>query len=253
MSSPTFQPTSLVMTNITTTDDYYTFKEGIVWARGSSIVMFALSLSSILLPLSAGLSILLFRKERSKSSMRILLFKFSADVLTSCGSIVGNPFSGSRACWFEGIVTNIFTLASILWTGVIMLLLYSILAFKKPLNDHWSFHVLCWGFPVIATIIPFSTSTYGAPGGLGWCWVVSKDDDPPEWEAQLWYWLSFYLYVWSTMIFILIVSLRIILRLKSPDMKESTRIQFFQIFYKLLGYPAIIFICTCDNRENELG
>ena len=245
---PTAQPTFIV-SNVTTDD--YTFQEGIVWSRGNTIIMFALSFSSILLPLSAIISILLFRRERNKSSMRILLYKFAADVLTSCGSTVGMPDSLSRACWFEGIVTNIFTLASILWTGVIMLLLYSVLAYKKPLGDHWAFHVLCWGFPVIATIIPFSTSTYGAPGGLGWCWVVSKDDNPPAWEPQLWYWLSFYLYIWATMIFILVVSLRIIFHLKSPDMKENTRIQFFKVFYKLLGYPVIIFICWLPSTVSD--
>ena len=81
--------------NNTSTDDYYTFKEGIVWDRGNTIIMFALSLSSILLPLSASLSILLFRRERKKPSMRILFFKLCADILTSCGSLVGNPFSDS--------------------------------------------------------------------------------------------------------------------------------------------------------------
>ena len=248
---PSFQPTSSPNITKTTTDDYIVFKEGIVWTRGDTIIMFSLSLCSILLPLSAIVSILLFRRERNKSSMRILLYKFSADVLTSCGSLVGTPFTGSRACWFEGIVTNIFTLASILWTGVIMLLLYSVLAFKKPLGDHWAFHIICWGFPVIATIIPFSTSTYGAPGGLGWCWVVPKDDNPPSWEPQLWYWLSFYLYIWATMIFILVVSLRIMLHIMSPDVKENTRTQFFQIFYKLLGYPVIIFICWLPSTVSD--
>ena len=246
---PTIQPTTF--TNTTTDDYYYSFKEGLVWSRGNTIIMFALSLSSVLLPLSAMLSILLFKRERNKSSMRILLYKFTADILTSAGSTVGNPYSASRACWFEGIVTNIFTLASILWTGVIMLVLYSVLAFKKPLGDHWAFHVICWGLPVIATVIPFSTSTYGAPGGMGWCWVVSKDDNPPSWEPQLWYWLSFYLYVWATMIFILAVSLRIIFHLRSPDIKEKTRDQFFQVFYKLLGYPAIIFICWLPSTVSD--
>ena len=124
-----------------------------------------------------------------------------------------------------------------------MLTLYSVLAFKEPFGEHWAFHIVCWGFPVIVTLVPLTTSTYGTPGEVGWCWIVNKDDNPPTWEPDLWYWLSFYLYIWVTMIFITILSLRILLLIGSPDMRENTRTQFFQIFYKLLGYPVIIFIC----------
>lgn len=79
--------------------------------------------------------------------------------------MVGLPSDFGFGCWWEGITTNVFTLTSITWTIAITILLYSILAWKKPLQKTLTLEIICWGIPVIATILPFLNSTYGPPAG----------------------------------------------------------------------------------------
>ena len=77
----------------------------------------------------------------------------------------GLPSEPNAACWFMGIATNVFTLASVLWTLVLTLLLYSIVGRKKPISMHWQWHAMCWGVPIFVSFIPLINSTYGPPGG----------------------------------------------------------------------------------------
>ena len=111
-------------------------------------------------------------------------------------------------------------------------------------------HVVCWGIPVIATLIPLSNATYGAPGGLGWCWVVPLASTP-KWAMKLWFWLSYYIWLWLT--FAVIIFYFGLIALKLTSVKAETAAQFRVIFYKMLGYPIIIFVCwfpsTCSDFQ----
>ncbi len=126
-------------------------------------------------------------------------------------SAVGLPTSEMvAACWWEGIVTNIFTLSAIFWTIDITLLLYSIIGFKRVSHSlayvhsaawyisissshifppiqvitiSWWHHLLCWGVPIIVTLAPLINSTYGAPGkpNTKWRFLSLK-----RWSSHVW-------------------------------------------------------------------
>lgn len=241
-------------TNVTDdslTDDYvFVMIQGIIFGRGYTDLMFGISLTSALACLSILISYFLFWTHlMRKPSMEILFYVFLSNFLTSLGSMVGNPVSGSAACWFEGIITNVFTLSSILWTVVVVVLLYSVVAYKHPLAINLYFHVVCWGFPVLATFLPFVNSTYGAPEGMGWCWVIDLPNTP-LWAPELWYWLSFYIWIWLAFFIIAALVSSIIYKMRS--IKNETSKKFKAILFQLVGYPIIILICWLPSSISDL-
>ena len=120
----------------------------------------------------------------------------------------------------------------------------------QKLEVRWWMHVLCWGIPVIATVIPLSNATYGAPGGLGWCWVVPTASTP-KWAMKLWFWLSYYIWLWLT--FAVIVVYFGLIALKLTSVRAETATQFRVIFYKMLGYPIIIFVSWFPSTCSDFG
>jgi hypothetical protein len=209
--------------------------------NGVTIIMVVCSGLSILGCLTVVVSILVFRKQLlKKGSMEVLLYMFVSNLLTATGSLMGNPEDESSICWYEGIVTNVFTLSSVLWNAVLMHMLYRvILGDKQAMVVTKAMHLLCWGIPIIATLIPLSNATYGAPGGLGWCWVVPTVGTP-DWAMQVWFWLSYYAWLWLT--FVIIVVYLCVITYKLQSIMAKTREAFVPMFKKLFGYPIIIFI-----------
>lgn len=111
-------------------------------------------------------------------------------------------------------------------------------------------HIVCWGIPVLATVIPLSNATYGAPGGLGWCWVVPLASTP-KWAMKLWFWLSYYIWLWLTFAIIVLYFGLIAWKLKS--VRAETAAQFRVIFYSMLGYPIIIFVSWFPSTCSDFG
>ena len=107
--------------------------------RDATLIMVVCSGASLLGCLTVVVSILVFsRHYLRKASMEILLYMFVSNLLTSAGSLVGEPEDCSSLCWFEGIVTNVFTLSSVLWNAALMHLLYSVLDGEKKVGTSYS-------------------------------------------------------------------------------------------------------------------
>ena len=107
------------------------------------------------------LSYMIFPKMRGKIYFEIQVYVAISNVLTSLGSAVGVVPTGSFACWFQGIVTNVFTLTSLTWTIVISFLLYWIIQRGKQFSLDYRIHLLCWLLPVLVTVLPMTNATYG--------------------------------------------------------------------------------------------
>ena len=98
--------------------------------------MMICSAASMLGCLTVVISILVFYKHYlRKASMEILLYMFISNLLTSAGSLVGEPEDCSSICWYEGIVTNVFTLSSVLWNAALMHLLYGVISGEKKVPN----------------------------------------------------------------------------------------------------------------------
>ena len=163
--------------------------------RGHTSVMFALSLASIL---GCGTVLLTYyikhlyitllvneindrekspnmlsMKDGTTTNLRLIgkvsyrddmvLFVFISHFLTSLGSLVGEPLPDSFACWFEGIMTNWFTLSSCCWIMFMSFQLYSVIVRSKILHISSWMHVVAWVAPLFVTLLPLAHMTYNPP------------------------------------------------------------------------------------------
>jgi hypothetical protein len=188
---------------------------------------------------------------KRKSQYNILCYIFLSSILTAMGSVYGGGPQGSFVCWWEGLLTNIFTLSSIMWCVTIFLKLYTLVGWEKTtLNiDAWYVHCVCWGVPLLASLLPLTNSTYGPPPGSGevttgsgeaWCWISPTDNSPP-WAQEFWYWFSFYFWVWSAFVALIVLTGLLLWKLKLAS--DMTKKNFQKAYRQVIFYPLLIFLC----------
>ena len=192
-----------------------------------------------------------YYKEASKRvSLEVLFYFMLSNFLTSIGSAVGLPSYSGFACWWEGIMTNVFSLSGVLWIVVLTYILFSIISHVKFTLNKFH-HLFCWGIPIIATFLPLINSTYGPPSGEGipgWCWVVDTENSP-EWAAEVWYWVSYYAWIWisifSIFLLILLMCYKFFYQVSTVSVTytQSTKKNFNRSILNLAFYPLIILIC----------
>jgi hypothetical protein len=158
-------------------------------ARGHSLGMIVASTLSSAGSLGIIVAYLtIFRSELSKITS-VVFYVAVSNLLTSLGSLVGEPVDGSFACFWEGFVTNVFTLSSIYWCTIISHILDNIVCRGRSVKLVWQFHAIAWGIPTLVTFLPYVNASYGSPGGLGWCFIVpNSDGSTPGWAVVFWFW-----------------------------------------------------------------
>jgi hypothetical protein len=203
-----------------------------------SLVMTIASAVSVFSSFTIFFSFGIFPSLRSKPYMRLVFYIALSDMLSGLGSCMGLPASGTAACWFEGVATNIFTLSSVMWTVVISLMMYSIVVYGKVLELNYKYHLVCWGFPVFITFIPLATHvTYGSPDG-SWCWLVSTAKTP-WWAMTFWQWANFYAIVWGGVFVMLVIFVALLYELKT-NVHVATKQVVVKVFNKLQLYPFVL-------------
>eukprot|EP00300_Choanocystis_sp_HF-7_P027242 c32321_g1_i1.p1 GENE.c32321_g1_i1~~c32321_g1_i1.p1 ORF type:complete len:364 (+),score=33.85 c32321_g1_i1:65-1093(+) len=216
---------------------------GFVMSRGGTRLMFSTSLLSVV---GTSLAILTLSHEPNKRQTTIILLNlFTSQLLTSLGSVVGEPLDQTFACWWMGIVTNIFTLSSLFWAVVVTFLLFSTsfswMRARTRVNAI-KVGLVCYGLPTFVTFIPLVHATYGAPppDRIGWCWVVPTNETPP-WAMNFWYWMNYYIWVWLCFIVIFLMLVFITssyIRMRIIQSKAVT--SFRTALISLTGYPVAI-------------
>lgn len=180
-----------------------------------------------------------FPKLRKKQIYEIINYFSLATFITSAGSMIGLPEDGSAACWAQGIITNIFTLSSIAWNLIISYTLYSILI-EEPYDLDYKTHILCWGLPVIVSLLPLSNTRYGNNGGH-WCFIVPSSSSTPG-AALAWEWFSFYLWIWLAVAINIGLLVRIQYMTTSVSNHQNTHKSLAKIVKKLRWYPYVIIL-----------
>ena len=208
--------------------------------RGPTVGMLTVSILSMLSSLLILITGVLLPYQWNKTYMKIIYYIAIADFLTALGSSVGTPHNRSSSCYFEALVTNIFTLSSVFWCVIISYLLYYIVAKGKSFPVDYKMHIVCWGFPVVVTLLPFINTNYGGvdDDGGSWCFIVD-DDRSGSWDTTIWFWLAYYLWIWLSIIFILAINCIVMYKAKY-QLKEETKIEVNAAIKKMVGYPLVI-------------
>eukprot|EP00494_Astrolonche_serrata_P032202 UN32471 len=124
--------------------------------------------------------------ERLKTfAFRLVFFMAISDFFTAFGGVFGDTFSNdedSAGCYFQGIVIQLGSLSSILWTTVISHCIQEVVL-KRNMNveEYISYYQgYVYGVTIVLSFLPFTTESYG--DASGWCWINRSDDAGKVWR-----------------------------------------------------------------------
>lgn len=124
---------------------------------GSSIIA-AIACGSVVLTGLMFPSVMLNRTR----PLSIIIFMISLSILmASLGACVGFPEDGTPACTYQAVMLLYWYPASWCWTAMLVLQLRSMIMFKKFWLDLNKMNIICWGLPLIALLLPRTTSHWG--------------------------------------------------------------------------------------------
>ena len=218
----------------------------LVFDQGSTATMFGVSLASMLASLSIVITFLVFRKKmQTKKAMVLYLYIFGCHLMTSASMMVGSPLNGSKECWYQGIISNWFTMSAIMWTILVLLLLYSNIAYPKPLEISIYHHALCWGLPTLLTFLPLSNSTYGISNGNGYCRVIGP-------SQITWMWIGYYGVIYTCILNAGIISICFFVQLHTTVQLRQTVNKFKSAFFVVSAYPVVFLFCWLPSTIADM-
>ena len=189
--------------------------------------------------------------QRNKVYNKIILYVVLSDFFAATGTIFGTEKDHTFRCSLQAFLTTAFPLSSILWTTVTFYLFYLAIRNRKSRkNAMLKMHLICWGLPLILTLLPLTSVRYGIEdhqsASNGWCFY-SKRQDTPDWTLSFWIIVSFYLWVWLSVLTFSILISAIVYELNAryffSDSDTSARLR--PIVTKMIYLPiAIVVIWT---------
>ena len=185
-----------------------------------------------------------------KVCYQIIFLISLCDMFAAIGTVFGFTTTGTPECWVQSMFTQIFPLASAFWTlliGVHVIFIIRSIPIHAETFVGWKMFFLCFGIPVVVTLLPFSTSTYGCVDDEP-CWCFVKDTkDSPDWAMTVWYVVSFYMWIWACLLLnvgLLVYSFVSVKTISHEVYKEKIQ----DLLVKLLGYPIVVIVCwTCPT------
>ena len=206
------------------------------------------------------LTYVLFKRLRKKRYVELMVYVSVSNFFFSLGGSLGPVPTYSLACWYQGIMTNVGYVNAALWITVINFHLWMTVRFTPPPRGMFWTHLFIWTVPLLFSLLPLSTNTYGNPGGdtdTSWCFVVTTtDDDPSEKNTHgevtrsqlvsevVWVWFSFYVWVIGAIILDCGLTISILWTLQTDS--ERTKAIRKQV-YGLLLYPLVLAIASAPN------
>eukprot|EP01038_Epipyxis_sp_PR26KG_P016425 gene16425-22396_t len=164
------------------------------------------------------------------------------NLIASSGIALGPATSKSQSfvCWYQGFTTNFNYLSSVLWTVIITYQVWLVSYNGKVLSNLSWIHGVCWGLPLLVSLLPLTTNTYGkVDENSVWC-SISNRSDSPKYGEIFWVIFSFYIWLWISVFITILLLVSITFKLRRmaiiPQLIRKT-------VYKLIIYPIILIIC----------
>lgn len=154
---------------------------------------------------------------------------------------MGYARTGTPECWIQGILTNYNFLSSVLWTVVIAYELFLVVNEMSSTKSLLPFKLFIYIFPLFVTLLPLTTNTYGLPDDdRGWCFIANRKSGSPKWGITTWEILSFYLWLWISILGIAALFLMIFIRLRKL---RTVSPAISKYLYRMVLYPIILIVC----------
>ncbi len=185
-----------------------------------------------------------------KSSSKIIFYIAISDLLGGIGTSFGLSYPSSWQCIAQGLLGNIFPLSSCFWTAVIV---FEVIRYLKRAQkdedcvhedlflDGWGKWGICWGIPIIVTVVPLSTGKFGCVNvDRCYCYYESYSDSP-IWVFQFWYYASFYVWVWTGIVIYLLMYVYVYFTLATSMPAFTTHVR--KRLIRLAAYPFVTLLC----------
>ncbi|KAJ1407232.1 hypothetical protein B484DRAFT_483152 [Ochromonadaceae sp. CCMP2298] len=190
------------------------------------------------------LTYLLFPVMRRQRYIELVFYVALNDMIASIGMALGPTSNGSFECWYQGISTTFNFLSVIFWSCAIAWQLYAVVVLQGTIIKRmfW-WHVVCWGLPLLLSLLPLTTNTYGNTDDAStWCFVADRAGSP-YWSLTFW-WIFFYLFLVGgfllSLYFLASVAWKLHYLRVVPEIMRST-------VMKLALYPLVTMGCWSLN------
>ena len=123
------------------------------------------------------LTYLLFPNLRKLRYIELVFYVAVNDLMASIGMALGPSENGSPECWYQGMSSTGNYLSSVFWTALITYQVYEVVVNEgKVVKSLYYAHIICWGLPILLTLLPLTTNTYSNPDDENtWCFVGECD------------------------------------------------------------------------------
>jgi len=207
---------------------------------GTSVAMHIIGGVSCASSLCVMVVVIYDKELRTKIYNQVILYIAVCDFVSGFAAGFGLVRDKTPLCWTQAVLTNIFPIAGVMWTTVIACMLYNIVTSREALkNLPRELHLLCWGLPVILTILPMSTIRYGTyhGGKYGWCFMTDRHSSP-DWILLFWVIASFYFWIWSSLFVYCILYMYVLF-----NQKPLTNPLTIVALKRLCLYPLSVILC----------
>jgi hypothetical protein len=166
-----------------------------------------------------------------------------------------DSISSDSVCVAQGFLSNLVEISSICWTSVISasILLATMSPEVSKIPRYYTYFFLySIGVPIILSVGPLLTQSYGPAGA--WCWMDMRDNNDNV--GQFWA-ILIYIFNWVNIIFNFIAIIRSIryfniraFEVKEQNERESNFLRSYCVVLKF--FPIILIICWLPATINRL-
>ena len=183
---------------------------------------------------------------RQKNINKVVFYICMCQIGGAVGTMIGQPRNGSAECYTQALLTNFFPFAYTLWTSVTAYMLYRVIHRLTPL-DIFSPYIqgLCWGVPLVLTLLPLTTDTFGnEDSNRGWCFYKSVKASP-EWTVTFWVAANYSVLCVSVFLSILFISMSLykVYGLAKNVSDHAIMTKLSHNVSRFIWYPVISFFC----------
>ena len=107
--------------------------------------------------------------------------------------------------------------------------------------DSWIVHAVCWGVPLLVSLLPFTTNMYGKFDDDSTLCVITNTSTSPSWAILFWELCSFYIWLWLAVIINCVLITSVVRRLKRLENVENDSVK--SQIQKLFLYPFVAIFC----------
>ena len=215
------------------------------------------------------LTYILFPDLRRQRYIEIMMY-VSLNVFWGClGASLGPVPNYSPACWFQGVTTNANFVIAACWITALTFQLWWAAVYGRVVNSMFWTHVFIWTVPLIFSLLPLTTNTYGNPDGYkankttSWCFIVTSTDDADDFPINrysttqtqinievMWDFLGFYGWVFGTILVNAYFGASILYKLRDSDKSKAQQIK--NSVMRLMLYPLIQGACWTYTMVDDI-